>query len=471
MRKIKLNIFAKTLIISTIMLFIITMIAYMLIYALLPHFYKDYKLSQTEEIAKHLIDDLSKTNSEDQEKALLTKFVQNTSSTIVVVNENGEIFFQLSLMNSILLSQSNTNHEEVVDKHSFVEEDEVEIIKDVNEDKLSNLEYTYHTNSAVKRIYIQLTLQPLNEAKEVIISIYPFAGILSVGFSFILALLFSHSFAKPVRYIRKQTNKMINLESDAYIRIKSKDEIGELSVDINNLYTELRGTIIHLEKELQIFADTENQKIDFLRTLSHELKTPLASANALIEGIIYDVPPYCDNKVKYLVECKDFLDKAILLTKESLNLSPGYNEEEIECNLKSIIQDLYESYRVILKSKQIQYIENISDDILVNTKVKLITIALSNIFSNAVNYTKVGGTLKIVYFEESKTMIIENSCTPLSQEELNKIFLPFYSGNNKNELGNGLGLYIINQIFHVLKIDYKFETNSDGTGMQFIICI
>ena len=278
-------------------------------------------------------------------------------------------------------------------------------------------------------------------------------------------------FVRPIRKIRKATLEMTKLSPDISITVSSQDEIGQLSRDINILYQELKGTIDTLKTEIDKYTNSENKKIDFLRTVSHELKNPLASANALIEGIIYDVPPYNQNQKQYLLECKTFLEKAIELTKESLNLSRyEYKEEKCEKDLKDVVADVACDYKVIIKSKQIEYSENIPNSIKIVTKINLFSKVLANIFSNAANYTNRYGKIE-VFIEtnnDSNKLIIANTCTPLTEDELSKLFIPF-NNNYDNDNSNGLGLYIVKQLLLILHMRYEFVPTKLGDGMKFVI--
>ena len=94
--------------------------------------------------------------------------------------------------------------------------------------------------------------------------------------------------------------------------------------------------------------------------------------------------------------------------------------------------------------------------------------ALSNIISNAVNYTDNGKNINI-YFENN-SLIIENECEPISKNHLEHIFDAFYRAEfdrNKNSGGNGLGLYIVKQILNSLDINYSFDSMENG--MKFKI--
>lgn len=83
MKHFKLNIFWKTFISITFILLAITVIAYTLLYALLPHFYKEYKHDQFEEYASQLIENLETADVSD-EYNILTDFANEYFVSIVV---------------------------------------------------------------------------------------------------------------------------------------------------------------------------------------------------------------------------------------------------------------------------------------------------------------------------------------------------------------------------------------------------
>jgi len=263
---------------------------------------------------------------------------------------------------------------------------------------------------------------------------------------------------------------MSRLEPNVTIPNKSLDEIGFLAHDISQLYNQLHGTITTLEQEVSRYSDAENKKIEFLQSVAHEMKTPLASANALLEGIIYEVSPYHDNQKQYLKECRDFLEKTIQLTKESLNLSEQYKKPEEVYNLADIIKETSNLYSVIFKVKQLSYHEdvpgngNIPGNIFIRTKKHLLSKVLSNLFSNAASYTNPGGRVEVSYHDGILTIF--NTCEPLSKEQVHEIFKPLMTQNTE-EHATGLGLFIVKQLLRQLKIKFEFVPASDKTGMEF----
>ncbi len=462
MKRIRNSLFFKTFCVSLLMLVLITATAYLLLYLFLPVFYENHKMSEYDEKAQVLMDSLENASDEKEELDLLGDFAKSDTANVTVYKSDGDIFFQIT--ESIEMSVVQ-DAEDVVGGNSF--EMTTDAAADSRQDYIES-EYSYNANGRQRSMIISIPLQPLDEAKVVIISIYPLAGLLCVVFSLILAVLFSRTVVRPVRNIRNTLRDMASLKPGAYIHINSHDEIAEMSHDINCLYQELHSTISDLEQKIQDCSAQENQKIDFLRNVSHELKTPLASANALIEGIIYDVPPYCDDRERYLAECRDFLQKAITLTKESLSLSPVYKDDPKPVDLKQLVESEFHPYKVILKSRQIRYSVDIPENIMFTTSHNLFAKAISNVLSNAANYTASDGYVRIRY--EDNCLHIENTCTPLSADEMQAVMKPLYSGNHGNKNSNGLGLYIVKQSLSLLKIPFDFKPIEDDTGMRFTFC-
>lgn len=73
------------------------------------------------------------------------------------------------------------------------------------------------------------------------------------------------------------------LDHGANCPIYTKDEIGTLAQNVNDLYSNRLSTIEHLEREKDAVRDMKQAKVDFLRAASHELKTPVTALNATLE--------------------------------------------------------------------------------------------------------------------------------------------------------------------------------------------
>lgn len=124
----------------------------------------------------------------------------------------------------------------------------------------------------------------------------------SLLISGICSLLLSKAIADPIKRISATTERMMKLDRTVSCPIQTKDEIGALAQNVNDLYSNLLATIEHLEREKDAVRDMEQSKVDFLRAASHELKTPVTALNATLENMILGVGKYQDYAT-YLPEC------------------------------------------------------------------------------------------------------------------------------------------------------------------------
>ena len=97
----------------------------------------------------------------------------------------------------------------------------------------------------------------------------PISLICSMVISVICSVLFSKAIVSPIESISATTEQMMNLDRTANCRVNSKDEVGVLAQNVNDLYSTLLSTIEHLEQEKDRVSEMERSKVDFLRAASH----------------------------------------------------------------------------------------------------------------------------------------------------------------------------------------------------------
>ena len=146
---------------------------------------------------------------------------------------------------------------------------------------------------------------------------------------------------------------MEKLNKRAFCNVESEDEIGILAYNINSLYENLLNTIISLEEEIKNVSESEKVKVDFLRSASHELKTPLMSMHIMIENMLYDIGKYKNHYV-YLEKCKDIVNELSKMVQEILDtsrLNSIENKNEKLLDLSYIVENALDHYNIIAKSK------------------------------------------------------------------------------------------------------------------------
>ena len=293
----------------------------------------------------------------------------------------------------------------------------------------------------------------------------------SLLISVVCSLLFSKAIADPIKKISASTEQMMKLDHGASCPIHTKDEIGTLAQNVNDLYSNLLSTIEHLEREKDAVRDMERAKVDFLRAASHELKTPVTALNATLENMILGVGKYQDYAT-YLPECKEMVEQLSgmiheILETSKLNLTA---EAPKQVDVSELLAELCEPYQLIAAAHQITFSLDLPEQFSAVLPVGPFSKAVSNILANAVAYTETGKSVS-VYMDEN-CLIIENECDPIPDREIRRLFEPFYRpdfSRSRESGGNGLGLYIVDTLLTSMDIRYSFVPMKSPPGMCFTI--
>ena len=475
----KMKLFQKTYLFTVGLMAIIIIISHTLLYMLLPSFYTNKKQQDLDNISYQLTEQLQNNNSNKSDE-IAKKFADMHNINILLsVNGKNKVYEGIKRCDIYINPDALDEQSLVIDnKTDFIEDNKKSNSTEVKNDflKISDSSLLYTKKLKTKdnvdaSIKVAMDLQYLQEARSVVFMILPY----SIGISLIISLFASYIYTKkitkPIKQICDVTKEMQVLKEDAYCDINTGDEIELLATNINSLYKNLLDTIDSLKEEIENVSKSEKSKVDFLRSASHELKTPLMSIHIMLENMILNIGKYKNHDV-YLPKCQEAVVNLSSMVQEILDtsrLNSLNGEKELkEVDLKILIESIIEPYKIIAKSKKINMNIDYSNSLNINTDKSMLKKALSNIISNAVNYTDNGKNINI-YFEKN-SLIIENECKPIEQNHLDHIFEAFYRAEfdrNKNTGGNGLGLYIVQQILKTLNISHSFE--SVQNGMKFTI--
>lgn len=367
-----------------------------------------------------------------------------TKANEITENLNGK---SVDYIEQALDFYSNTNEIKAFIKKNTTS-NEVEIKKDLTVDlKSSNnsliIEERQLKLDTGKTIHLQFvsTADMQSQAKNLSLQFLPYSLILSLCFSAIVSLVYAKSIKNYVVEIKSVTDQMMALDKKARLEIDSSDEIGQLKAQINDLYETLLDSISNLEFKNKEILRLEKIKYDFFKGASHELKTPLASLKIILENMKYNVGKY-KNRDVYIDDCIDLVDH---LTKNIQQILSVYSIENLKddeevVQIKDILSSVLEKYDVLIHQKELRIQNDLKDETMYIGKTAL-NIILSNLISNAINYTHEKDTVHIG---------IEHDY--------------FYIQNKQDSTqpkGNGLGLYIVRNLLDNYKMKYETIEGED----------
>ncbi len=236
--------------------------------------------------------------------------------------------------------------------------------------------------------------------------------------SLTLTLLFTRMIIGPV----KSVERMIN-------RLGEGRELGSSMVFRGP--RELRSLgqrIVWLSERLHWL---ESQRHEFLRHLSHELKTPLASLREGTALLADEVAGVLNPEQKEIVSILDTSSRHLQhLIEQLLDYNRRLADGPITLEaikLDDIVHDVVNAHALSARNKQMHVeIDLKATDCL--AEPMLLMSVIDNLYSNAVNYGNESGNIWLRSQQQGDTVIIEvaNSGTPIPEHEQAMIFEPFF---------------------------------------------
>lgn len=404
-----LKIFPKICIQTFSVIAIIVLFIHLFVYLIFPRTYLDVRKEEIYTKANEITENLNGKSEDYIEQAL--DFYSNTNEIKAFIKKNAASN-EVEIKNDLNVDLRSSNNSLIIEERKL---------------KLD----------AGKSIRLQFvsTADMQSQAKNLSLQFLPYSLILSLCFSAIVSFVYAKSIKNYVVEIKRVTDQMMALDKKARLEIDSNDEIGQLKAQINDLYETLLDSISNLELKNKEILRLEKIKYDFFKGASHELKTPLASLKIILENMKYNVGKY-KNRDLYIDDCIDLVDHLTKSIQQILSVYSIENlkdDEEIVC-IKNELSRVLQKYDVLIHQKELRIQNDVKDETMYIGKTAL-NIILSNLISNAINYTYEKGMIQIGI--EQDYFYIQNKQDPTQPK------------------GNGLGLYIVRNLLDNYKMKYE----------------
>ena len=279
-----------------------------------------------------------------------------------------------------------------------------------------------------------------------------------------MSFVFSKKMTDPILELKEITQRISLLDFNIKFEKERKDEIGELGYAINKMGGTLEKNIDEINKvNKKLMEDIENEKRldklrkEFIASVSHELKTPIAIIQGYAQGLMENIAEteedrnfYCEIIVEESLKMDSLVKELLLITQ----MDSGYFKIEKEkVDLYQMIKDIRDKYSS--KNREIKYIGE--KDIFAYCDEKYIDRVLENLVVNALKYSTGDRevTITVEDIENRYKVIISNESENLSEDDLENIWTPFYRVNKARDRdGHGLGLAIVRGILENHKSNF-----------------
>ncbi len=232
------------------------------------------------------------------------------------------------------------------------------------------------------------------------------------------------------------------------VTVASSDEIGQLGREMTESILYFRG-VEEREKEIS------RQKSEFISVAAHQLRTPLTGLRWGLESVS-DERSTIDKK-KVLEDLSRTVGRTIQLVDDLLDVAKieegkfGYELRRVD--ILPALSELFRSVKPIADKRSISLTFSSSAASIpdVFADPERVQLAVSNLLSNALDYTSAGGqvTLSLSPVRGKVEIAVEDTGIGIEAKELPKLFGKFSRGAQATKMqpnGSGLGLYIVRNI-------------------------
>lgn len=197
---------------------------------------------------------------------------------------------------------------------------------------------------------------------------------------------------------------------------------------------------------------TEKQQRNFLLSVTHEFKTPIASIKLYLQTIQKralskeQIEKMITNSLKDIERLNELSENVLVATKIE---SSGYQYIFDNLNLSDLVNEEVEKFRY---SKEGSFVINsqVTPDIIISGDRFTLMLVISNLIENACKYSEVHSTINITLIKgDTVKLMVADEGIGINDDDKEIVFDKFYRVGNENTRrtkGTGLGLYIVKEV-------------------------
>ncbi|MBM7568995.1 sensor histidine kinase [Paenibacillus sacheonensis] len=544
----------KIFLVTTALLVVSSLLIYLTLYFMLPGYYKTIKQSRLESGMSELVHGVDGLPAE-QALPLIAQFGQEHNAAMMLRDKDGGGYYIPPNFRSFKgwLSEGAAAGDypllrKQMETGRFVDGRDGALVRGMSKaggnqrDILSSeRKISFAESDESFTLYVDAPLQPIGEAAGVILLFLPYMLIpillIAIGGAFIYARLI----ARPLLSLNGVAHRLARLDFTATEpALKSRDELGELSLSLSKLAVnlqstmgELQGANAQLKSDIEREREQEAKRREFVATISHELKTPITAVSGQLEAMIGNVGPFRDRDT-YLRKSYTIMQDMDKLVHEILELSKlesrDFRPLMRKVDLTELVREAMNNMSYLAGVKHMELACELPEEAMIVADERLIAKAVSNIITNAVQYSGDGERVYVRLAEERLgnegaeriglvperasvgtgaafdgsepdgvtytgvkpagrdgglaadegmeepllryRLEVLNTGVQLDESKLPRLFEPFFreeQSRSRSTGGSGLGLYIVSKVLDAHGAKYRIGNTPEGVRFSVLL--
>ncbi len=225
---------------------------------------------------------------------------------------------------------------------------------------------------------------------------------------------------------------------------------------------------IYLHKSFNRERKLQEQKKNFLLSVTHELKSPLASIKLLLQTIQKrdltkaQIQDFIGKSLLDIERLDDMVENMLLASKIE---NRSYSFPKASFSLSVLVDSIVNRLQITKCDGNQQIINaEIEPKIEITGDKFALTSVVTNLVENAIKYSKPCEAVEVKLFQKEGRVHLQvaDHGIGINDEEKSRIFDKFYrvgSEDTRNTKGTGLGLYIVKQVLDKHEASIRVKDN------------
>ncbi|MGD9092307.1 MAG: HAMP domain-containing sensor histidine kinase [Anaerolineales bacterium] len=294
----------------------------------------------------------------------------------------------------------------------------------------------------------------------------------AAGMAMALGYFLSSALTDRIRTLDQAAQTLAEGDLEVRVPIEGRDEMAQLARTFNQMAAQL-------QEAAQKQAELESLRRDLIAWVGHDLQTPLASVQAIVEALADGIIEDPDTTQRYLRTAKkdiralssliDDLFQMAQLDAGGLPLDRGDN------SLTDLISDTLESFRELSSRQEVRLEGDVAAGIdPLYMDAGRIGRVLNNLVGNAIRHAPAGGIVHVRALNLTDRVMVEviDNGGGIPVQDLPHVFERFYRGEksrSRSTGGSGLGLAIAKGVVEAHGGEIGVESGPGRTRFYFVL--
>ncbi|MBI5884857.1 sensor histidine kinase [archaeon] len=333
-------------------------------------------------------------------------------------------------------------------------------------------------------------LEPVNRLSGSLLWLSMLIGAIVV----ITAFFFSGLISRPIQLLHEKSEELEKGNFKTRVNIHSRDELEQLGNAFNKMAKSISdysgrlelkareeeaarkasmNMLEDLNESFEKLKELDNLKTEFVRNVSHELKTPLTVLALNSEQIVSAAGKKDFRQVKKLIateqrNLKSLKEKIEGILGLSVIEAGKIKAKKSRLDLAKALKDKLKEFTPWLRQKKLRLKQEMPKKLAVFSDRQKAVDAMNNIIDNAIKFSSENGFIEARLAVEGKQAVfsVRDEGIGIRKEDLPKMFSLFFKAS-PNLSGTGIGLYIVKK--NIEALNGSMFAESDGLGRGALV--